>query len=110
MLKEKKFGTEAEVSHRKRKAMPKAQIFFSLPSNFVLFCFCYSVPKVKSSKLCSISPCCFVLQITLYSIKEEGGCKIGAYTSRVGLNLEAVKMRVEHGKKLRIKGEIHILY
>jgi hypothetical protein len=30
-----------------------------------------------------------------YSIKEEGGCKIGAYTSRARLNLGAVKMRVE---------------
>jgi hypothetical protein len=31
----------------------------------------------------------------LCSIKEEGGCKIGAYKSRVGLNLGAVKMKVE---------------
>jgi hypothetical protein len=46
----------------------------------------------------------------LCSIKEEGGCKIGAYTSRAGLNLGVVKMRVEQGKKVRIKGEIHILY
>jgi hypothetical protein len=39
----------------------------------------------------------------LFSIKENGGCKIGAYTSRAGLNLGAVqmriKMRVEQGKK-----------
>ncbi len=76
----------------------------------MLFCFCCSVPKVKSNKLCSVSPWCFVLQVMLCSIKEEGGCKIGAYTSRVGLNLGAVKMRVEQGKKVRIKGEIHILY
>jgi hypothetical protein len=59
--------------------------------------------KVKSSKLCSVSPCCFVLQVMLFSIKENGGCKIGAYTSRAGLNLGAVqmriKMRVEQGKK-----------
>ncbi len=94
----------------KGKQRQRRKFLFSLPSNFVLFCFCYSVPKVKSNKLCSISPCCFVLQITLYSIKEEGGCKIGAYTSRVGLNLKVVKMRVEHGKKVRIKEEIHILY
>jgi len=46
----------------------------------------------------------------LCSIKEEGGCKIGAYTNRAGLNLGDVKMRVEQGKKVRIKGEIHILY
>jgi hypothetical protein len=46
----------------------------------------------------------------LCSIKEEGGCKIRAYTSRAGLNLRAVKMRVEQGKKVRIKGEIHILH
>jgi hypothetical protein len=36
----------------------------------------------------------------LCCIKEEGGCKIGAYTSRAGLNLGAVKMRVEQGKKI----------
>jgi len=36
----------------------------------------------------------------LCSIKEEGGCKIGAYTSRAGLNLGAVKMRVEQGGRL----------
>jgi hypothetical protein len=35
----------------------------------------------------------------LCSIKEKGGCKIGAYTIRVGLNLGAIKMRVESGKK-----------
>ncbi len=46
----------------------------------------------------------------LCSIKEKGSCKIGAYTSRGGLNLGVVKMRVEQGKKVRIKGEIHILY
>jgi hypothetical protein len=36
----------------------------------------------------------------LCSIEEEGGCKIGAYTSRAGLNLGVVKMRVEQGKKV----------
>jgi hypothetical protein len=37
----------------------------------------------------------------LFSIKEEGGCKIGAYTSRAAeLNLRAVKMRVKQGKKV----------
>jgi hypothetical protein len=35
----------------------------------------------------------------LYSIKEKGGCKI-AYTSRAGLNLGALKMRAEQGKKV----------
>jgi hypothetical protein len=60
--------------------------------------------------LIASSPCCFVLQVMLCSIEEEGGCKIGAHTSRAGLNLGAVKMRVEQGKKVRIKEEIHILY
>jgi hypothetical protein len=36
----------------------------------------------------------------LCSIKENGGCKIGAYRNRAGLNLGAVKMRVEQGKKV----------
>jgi hypothetical protein len=44
----------------------------------------------------------------LYSIKEEGGCKIGAYTNRVELNFGTFKMKVEHGKKVKIKGEIHL--
>jgi hypothetical protein len=37
--------------------------------------------KVKSSKLCSVSSCYFVLQVILFSIKEKGGYKIGAYRS-----------------------------
>jgi hypothetical protein len=45
----------------------------------------------------------------LCSIKGEGGCKIGAYTSRVGLNLRAVKMRVEQGKKVNSYSILTIL-
>jgi hypothetical protein len=45
-------------------------------------------PKVKSSKLCSVSSRYFVLQVMLFSIKEEGGYKVGAYRSRAAeLNL-----------------------
>jgi hypothetical protein len=37
----------------------------------------------------------------LFSIKEEGGYKIGAYTSRAAeLNLGAVKMRIKQGTKV----------
>jgi hypothetical protein len=46
----------------------------------------------------------------LFFIKEKGGYKTGAYISKVGLNLGAINMRVEREKKVKIKGEIHILY
>ncbi len=82
----------------KKESNTKGANFFSLPSSFVLFCFCCSVSKVKSNNLCFVSPCCFVLQVMLSSLKEKGGDKIRAYMSRARLDLGVVKMRVEQGK------------
>jgi hypothetical protein len=46
----------------------------------------------------------------LFFIKEKGGYKIEAYISEVGLNLGAINMSIDQGKKVKIKGKNHILY
>lgn len=75
MPKEETFGTEAEVppAPGEESSAEGADSVFSLPSSSVPFRPSCSVPQVKSSKLCSVSPCCSVLQVMLRSVERGGG-------------------------------------
>ncbi len=52
----------------------------------------------------------FCLTSYAFFYKRKRGYKIGTYITKVGLTLGAINMRVEQGKKVKMRGEIHITY